>query len=86
MGMESEKVRRDLKRHPEFQSLTDRDQEMLWRKNQPLETSLAAVHLNLLTTATEQLKFAIGILGSGDSPLEEDFYCKDLNLDLMKPT
>ena len=73
MGMETERVRRVLKMHPEFLSLSDRDQETLWRKNHTSATALGVIRINILTSGKEQFKHNLGILNPLDTEWENQY-------------
>ena len=82
MGMESERVRRVLKIHPEFLSLSDKDQQALWSKNQLSAIALAVVRINILTTGKDQFKHIVGVLSSHDKSWENQ-YRETIDLDAL---
>ena len=73
MGMETERIRRVLKMHPEFSKLSDRDQEALWRKNHSSATALSVIRIDTSNSGKEQLKQIVGILNSHDTQWEDRF-------------
>jgi hypothetical protein len=80
VGMTTERVRRVLKSHSEFTNLPDREQEALWSKNHRSATGLALARINLLKTGKDQLKSALGFIGSNDSSWEGQYHNRiDLN-------
>ncbi len=83
MGMESERVRRVLKIHPEFLSLSDKDQKALWSKNQLSAIALAAVRINVVTSGKEQFKHIVGVLNYHDKSWENQ-YNDTINLDALR--
>ena len=83
VGLTTERVRRVLKSHPEFTNLPDREQEALWSKNHRSATALALARINLLKTGKDQMKCALGIIGSNNNSWEGQF-CGRINLDKLK--
>ena len=80
IGMITERVRRVLKSHPEFNNLPDKDQEAIWSKNHKSAIALATARINLLKTGKDQLKSAVGVLCSKDQEWETQFQdCIDLD-------
>ena len=82
MGMESERVRRVLKIHPEFLSLSDKDQQALWSKNQLSAIALAVIRINIVTSGKDQFKHIVGVLNSNDKSWENQ-YKETINLDAL---
>jgi hypothetical protein len=83
MAMDTERVRRVLKMHPEFRNLSNRDQEMLWRKNHSSATALSCIRINLLKTGKDQFKHVIGVLDCANQTWEAK-YNRYIDLDSLK--
>jgi hypothetical protein len=78
-----ERCLRALKAHPEFQSLTAREQKSLWSKNRGQCITLAGMRLAALHTGKGQFMNEIGIIDTNNQDWESDF--KDIyNLNTMK--
>ena len=73
VGALVERSRRILKIHPEFRSLTDSQQEDLWRKNAKYSAMLGVIRINTLTVGKEQLGTLFGVLDFNDRTWEENF-------------
>ncbi len=83
MGMESERMRRVLKIHPEFLSLSVKDQQALWSKNQLNAIALAVVRINIVTTGKDQFKHIVGVLNLQDKSWENQ-YKDTIDLDTLR--
>jgi hypothetical protein len=83
MGMEMERFRRILKMHPEFQKLSDRDQEMLLRNNQSSATALSVVRIEIQTSGKDQFKQIVGVIDSNKTDWENE-YNQSIDIDKFK--
>ena len=64
----TERVRRVLKIHPEFNNLPDYEQQVFWRKNYKYAAAVAVTRINSLQTGYIAINtFTIAILNSGSS-------------------
>ena len=73
MEMMSERLRRVLKTHVEFNSLPGRLQEAIFKKNYQAATAVAAVQMEHCKTGKDQVKHFIGDLSIGDTSWEAGF-------------
>ena len=92
----TERVRRVLTIHPDFQNLPYNEQQILWRKNQRNATVIVVSRMDALTTGKDQFKNLLGMIDSTDKSLENQIsdnvdlnalqvsYLKDPNLNLGK--
>lgn len=69
----SERIRRVLKDHPEFQTLPSFDQVALFNKNIGVAMALSMARMSLSRTGRDQMRFALGILDSREKDWERDF-------------
>ena len=69
----SERIRRVLKDHPEFQTLPSFDQVALFNKNIGVAMALSMARMSLSRTGRDQMRFAFGILDSREKDWERDF-------------
>jgi len=81
MGMMTERVRRVLMMHPEFNSLSEREQACLWSNNFKAAVALGSAQANSMRTGKEQLRVILGHIG--DSSWEH-LYNKAIDLDCLK--
>ena len=70
-AMTTERVKRTLHMHPEFQDLTAVQQNDLMRKNVSLAAEISNAYLNSAQSGKAQLKLILGILNSSDTLLDE---------------
>lgn len=82
MGMMTERVRRVLKMHPEFSSLSEREQVCLWSNNFKAAVALGSAQANSMKSGKEQLRVILGHLGPGGSSWE-NLYNKAINLECL---
>ena len=71
--MVSERSIRVLKVHPEFESLSTREQEALWNRNKGQCITLAGMRLAALQTGKGQFMNEIGIIDTNNAEWESDF-------------
>jgi hypothetical protein len=73
MANSTERVRRFLKIHQEFEDLSDTDQECLWRKNGKNASVIASMRINVQKKGKEQIKQIIGVIDSQENSWENQY-------------
>jgi hypothetical protein len=69
----TERVRRVLKIHQEFENMSDTDQECLWRKNYKNAAIVASMRINVQKNGNAQMKTIIGVIDSQDDSWENQY-------------
>jgi len=72
-AMVTERMRRVLKDHSEFQSLSDADQDFLWRKNCMRSAIVAMGRLMIAKSGKQQFQLFMGVISSEDKTWEDRF-------------
>lgn len=73
MNLISERIRRVLKSHSEFQNLTGFDQASLMSNNIGMALAISGARMSLCRTGKDQMRFALGIVDSRDRSWERNF-------------
>ena len=81
MGFMTERVWRVLKMHPEFRSLSQREQVALWSNNYKAAVGLGSAQANSMKTGKDQLRVILGHLGPDDDSWEDRY--KEIDLDRL---
>jgi hypothetical protein len=84
VSVNTERVRRVLKDHDEFQSLSTANQNILWNKNFRQSFIVAVIRINVAKSGKEQFRNALGIINSEDRTWENRFN-GIVNLDTLNP-
>ena len=80
LAMTTERVKRTLEMHTEFQDLTTEQQRELIRKNVHFAAEMATAYLNNAQTGKDQLKSILGILTSTETEMD----LKEIRTDRLK--
>ncbi len=84
LSLNTERVKRVLKDHTEFQVLSSTDQNFLWSKNFRQSFIVTIIRVNVAKTGKEQFRNVLGIIDSKDRTWENRFN-KLINLDALNP-
>jgi len=79
MGMMTERVWRVLKMHPEFGSLSQREQAALWNNNYKAAVGLGSAQANSMKTGKDQLRVILGHIGHEEDSWEQRYKWIDLD-------